>query len=284
MTQISDALVHRIANAKAFIFDMDGTLALGDASSGGHAALPGAIALLGAIRQMGKPFRVFTNGTGKTPAAYAAGLRHAGFDLADFEMMTPSSAAAIWFKQQGISRVRVLGTEGVSAPLRDIGIETIGPAEKADGVEAVYTGWFREFTFPDLEAACQSIWHGAILTTASHVPFFATANGRAIGASYAINVMITSLTDKDVRVLGKPSRSAFEAALASMTLSPADAPDVVVIGDDPVLEISMARSVGALGIGLTTGLMKRDSIADLPQDQQPELLIDHLDTLRNALC
>jgi 4-nitrophenyl phosphatase len=284
MTQISDALAHRIANAKAFIFDMDGTIALGDASSGGHAALPGAIALLGAIRQMGKPFRVFTNGTGKTPAAYAAGLRRAGFDLSDIEMMTPSSAAAIWFKQQGINRVRVLGTEGVSAPLRDIGIETIGPAEQADGVEAVYTGWFREFTFPDLEAACQSIWDGAILTTASHVPFFATANGRAIGASYAINVMITSLTDKDARVLGKPSRSAFEAALASMALSPAEASDVVVIGDDPVLEISMARSVGALGIGMTTGLMKRDSIADLPHDQQPELLIDHLDTLRNALC
>jgi hypothetical protein len=35
---------------------------------------------------------------------------------------------------------------------------------------------------------------------------------------------------------------------------------------------------------MTTGLMKRDRIAALPQDQRPELLIDHLDTLRNALC
>lgn len=283
MTHIPDHLAQRIASAKAFIFDMDGTIALGNAASGGHQALPGAVELLGAIRKLGKPFRVFTNGTGKPPAAYAAGLRKAGFDVADEEFMTPSTAAAIWFEQQGIGKVRVLGRDGVSAPLRDRGIECVEPAAEACGVEAVYTGWYREFTFPDLEAACHSVWDGAILTTASHVPFFATANGRAIGASYSLNVMIQSLTDADLTVLGKPSVTAFNSALAGMGLTPEDSADVVVVGDDPVLEIGMAKATGALGVGMTTGLMKRDSIGDLPPEQQPEVLIDHLDSLRAAL-
>jgi len=167
--------------------------------------------------------------------------------------------------------------------LRDRGIEIVGPSEKASAVEAVYTGWFREFTFPDLEAACESVWDGAVLTTASHVPFFATAGGRAIGASYAINVMIASLTGKEAQVLGKPSVTAFQAALASMDLPLSDSRDIIVVGDDPVLEISMAKAVGALGIGMTTGLMKRDAIRDLPLDQRPELLISELEILRQMI-
>lgn len=276
-------LAERIVRAKAFIFDMDGTIALGNSASGGHEALPGAVDLLAAIRRRGTPFRVFTNGTGKPPAAYAAGLRKAGFDVADDEFMTPSSAAAIWFEQQGIGKVRVLGREGVSAPLTERGIECIEPSADASGVEAVYTGWFREFTFPDLEAACRSVWDGAILTTASHVPFFAAAGGRAIGASYALNVMIQSLTKAELTVLGKPSVTAFHSALTGMGLSAMDADDVVVVGDDPVLEIGMAKATGALGIGMTTGLLKRDAIGQLPEDQRPELLIDNLDSLRDII-
>ncbi len=270
---MSPEIQDRIRHARGFIFDMDGTIALGDAASGGHVALPGAVAFLGKLRALGIPFRVFTNGTAKPPAAYAASLRNAGFDLADHEMMTPSSSAAIWFEKQGIRRVRVLGNAGVAAPLKDRGIEVVGASDEGD-VEAVYTGWFREFTFPDLEAACQSVWDGATLTTASHVPFFATATGRGIGSSFAINKMIAAMTGKQAKVLGKPSRIAFDAAVAAMGLPRAAARDIVVFGDDPALEMRMARGAGAVGVGLTTGLMKREALATLPESQQPHLLID----------
>lgn len=263
----------RIASARGFIFDMDGTIALGDAASGGHKALPGAVEFLNLLRKRGTPFRVFTNGTAKPPAAYAASLRKAGFDLADDEMMTPSSSAALWFERQGIKRVRVLGNSGVAAPLVDRGIDVVGASEPGE-VEAVFTGWFREFTFPDLEAACQSVWEGAIVTTASHVPFFATATGRAIGASFAINKMISAMTGKQAKVLGKPSRIAFDTAVAAMGLPKSAAKDVVVFGDDPALEMRMANGAGAVGVGLTTGLLKRDRVAGLPENQKPHLLID----------
>ncbi len=279
---MSPEVIARIASASGFIFDMDGTIALGDAASGGHKALPHAIDLLGAIRSRGTPFRVFTNGTAKPPAAYAASLRAAGFDLLDHEMMTPSSAAALWFEKQGIGRVRVLGNAGVGAPLHDLGIAVIGPSEPGR-VDAVYTGWFREFTFPDLEAACQSVWDGAILTTASHVPFFATATGRGIGSSFAINKMITALTGKRAKVLGKPSRTAFMAAAASMRLNGAAAKRIVVVGDDPALEMQMANGAGATGIAMTTGLLRASDLATLPRNQQPAALLDTLAPLIGAL-
>jgi 4-nitrophenyl phosphatase len=280
---VSPEIAERIQNASGFIFDMDGTIALGDAASGGHKALPFAAETLAAIRTLGTPFRVFTNGSAKPPAAYAASLRSAGFDVRDEEMMTPSSSAAIWFVKQGISRVRVLGNDGVGAPLKDAGITVIGPSEKAVGVEAVYTGWYREFTFPDMEAACESVWDGAILTTASHVPFFATATGRAIGASFAINAMITSLTGKRAKVLGKPSRIAFDAAARAMGLGPAAAKGIVVVGDDPGLEMRMANGAGAVGIGMTTGLMRRDTVDALSVAETPMALLDSLEPMLKAL-
>lgn len=279
---MSPEIEQRIASARGFIFDMDGTIALGDAASGGHKALPGAVAFLALLRRRGTPFRVFTNGTAKPPKAYAESLRNAGFDLADDEMMTPSSSAAIWFERQGIKRVRVLGNAGVAAPLIDRGIDVVGASDPGE-VEAVYTGWFREFTFPDLEAACQSVWDGAMLATASHVPFFATATGRGIGSSYAINKMIAAMTGKQAKVLGKPSRIAFDAAVTAMGLPKSAAKDIVVFGDDPALEMRMARGAGAVGVGLTTGLMKRDNLPGLVANQQPHVLIDDYASLMKLL-
>lgn len=279
---LRDNMVEKIAQARGFIFDMDGTIALGNAASGQHEALPGAVELLARLRRRGTPFRVFTNGTAKPPTAYARGLRAAGFDLADEEMMTPSTSAAIWLEQQGLRRVRMLGDPGTEIPLVEQGIEVIGPSDKAQ-VDAVYTCWFRGFTFPDLEAACQSVWDGARLTTASHVPFFATATGRGIGSSFAINQMIASLTGKRARVLGKPSRVALDVAMGAMGLPRSAAAQMVVVGDDPALEMAMARKAGAIGIGMTTGLMQPGTVHTLPPGQQPHAVIDRLSAITEAL-
>ena len=279
----SNALVKRLRAAQGFIFDMDGTLVLGDAASGGHNPLPGAVDLLAALRSRGVPFRVFTNGTAKPPATYAAGLRKVGFDLRDEEMMTPSTSAAQWFLKQGIGKVRVLGLDGVAQPLVAAGIEAVGPTAEAAGVEAVYTGWFKEFTFPALEAACQDLWAGARLTTASNVPFFATATGRAIGSSFAINAMLKAMTGKQARVLGKPSVDAFRVAMQAMGLPRTAAAKMVVVGDDPALEMRMAVSAGAYGVGMTTGLMKRNNVRSLAAAEKPHALLESLEGLADKL-
>lgn len=271
----------RLRDAAGFIFDMDGTIALGDSKSGGHRALPHAIDVLSALKDIGKPFVVFTNGTAKPPVAYARSLRNAGFPVDDDQMLTPSSSAAVWLSRSGVEKVRVLGNAGCAAPLADAGLHVVGPSEEADGVQAVYTGWFREFDFAALEAGCHSLWHGARLFTASNVPFFATENGRAIGASYPINAMLTAMTRKRPRILGKPSRVAFETALTIMGLPRSVTRDVVVVGDDPALEMRMANAVGAHSIGLATGIMGGDVV--LPEKDRPTVLLDDLKPLLDAL-
>lgn len=267
-------LKSRIAHTRGIILDMDGTLVLGDHASGGHVALPGAIDLIATIRRRNIPFRIFTNGSAKSPQTYAASLRRAGFALDDAEFMTPSTVAAAWFRQKGISRVRILGDPGVEAPLAEAGIEPIAATDPAGDVHAVYSAWFRGFTFPALELACRDIWAGAIVATASHVPFFAAAGGRAIGSSFAVNAMLKAMTGKRATILGKPSLVAFGQALRLMGLKRSDAPHIIVIGDDSALETRMANAAGAISIGVATGLNPLDFWHALPPRDRPLLALE----------
>lgn len=276
-------MTDRIAGAAAFIFDMDGTLVLGDKASGGHVALPGAAELLAELRRRGLPFRVFTNGSAKPPPLLAASLRRAGLDVADSEMMTPTTVAADWLATNGHARVRVLGDPDVDLPIRDKGIEVVPPDTPADGVTAVYSAWFRGFAFPALEAACRDLWAGAALVTASHVPFFATREGRAIGSSFAINVMLTALTGRRARVLGKPSREAFALACDAMELPRRQRRRVVVVGDDPALEMRMANAAAAVSVGVASGLNTLETLAALPSRDRPTLALAGIGQLLQLL-
>lgn len=272
---------HRLNEIEGFVFDMDGTLVLGDQSSAGHKALPGAVETLALLRERGVPFQIFTNGTARMPDWYANSLRHAGLDVRDEEFMTPSTSAAHYLKQQGAGRILVLGKEPVWKPLTDLGLEAIESPGDGGGYDAVYVGWFREFTFPDLEAAANAIWAGAKLTTASNVPFFAAAGGRGIGTSFAINAMLKALTGADAHVLGKPSLDALAVAKARMGLAP-DA-RIAVVGDDPQLEAKMANDAGALSIGVTTGLYDEAAYAARPADERPSLVLSGVDRLYELL-
>lgn len=273
----SDEVLGRLRDTRGFVFDMDGTLALGDRVNHGLAPLPGAVELLALVRDHGLPYVVFTNGTNRAPRHFAAVLRDAGLDVPDDRMMTPASSAVVMFTRRGYKRVMVLGTDGLTGPLREAGIEVVPPVEAAADtrpasqpadVDAVFVGWFRDFTMANLEAACHAVWSGAALYSASETPFFAAAGGRALGTSRAISAMIRSVTGCRLTVTGKPSLDALRAAAARLGVP---ARHLAVVGDDPLLEVPMAHRGGALAIAVQTGLSGPDAYDHLPPARQPHL-------------
>jgi HAD superfamily hydrolase (TIGR01450 family) len=270
----------RLRRARGFIFDMDGTLVLGDRVNHGLRPLPGAAAMLEWVRGRGLPYVVFTNGTNRAPAHFASVLREAGLDVPDELMMTPASSAVVMFTKRKFSRVMVLGGEGLAGPLRDAGIEVVPPSagsgSGAEWVDAVFVGWFPEFTMPALEAACDAVWAGARLFSASQTPFFASAHGRALGTSRAISAMIRSLTGCRLTVTGKPSLDALRAAAARLGVRPAD---IAVVGDDPLLEVPMALRGRALAIAVDTGLGDAAAYDHLPPSRRPHLRLRGVDEL-----
>jgi 4-nitrophenyl phosphatase len=271
----------RLRAARGFVFDLDGTLVLGDRYNRGLAPLPGALEITRWARRQRRPFVVFTNGTTKTPQQLARTLRDIGFDLPDDAVMTPASSAVAVLTRRGHRRVLVLGGDGLAGPLRDAGLEvaaaTDGGKPRAD---AVLAGWYPEFTMAALEAACHAVWDGAEAYTASQSMFFATAHGRAIGTSRAISAMLRSLTGCRVRLVGKPSLDALRSAARRLGVRPSE---LAVVGDDPELEVPMAHRGRALAVAVTSGLGAADSFDHLPQARRPHVQVHGVDELL-TLC
>ena len=277
---VSVVVRDRLTTARGFVFDMDGTLVLGDRTSNGLRALPGALEITQWAARCGRPYVVFTNGTNRTPAAYARIMRELGFSLPDEAMLTPASSAVRVLLRAGHQRVMLLGGPALAEPLREAGLDVVAPVAGASA-DAVLAGWFPEFTMPALEAACEAVWDGAELYSCSQTPFFAVAGGRALGTSRAISAMIRSLTGCGLQVVGKPSLDALRTAADRLGFPAAQ---LAVVGDDPHLEVPMAHRGRALAIAVGTGLGGSASYDGLPLSRRPHLHVRGVDELLEMLA
>jgi len=234
-----------------FMFDLDGTLILSNKNLGDYKVLLGAVEVLEVLKDKGIPYLALTNGSAYPASVQAPRLRSIGLPIPDEHLFTPNSVAAHVFRQRGMKKVMVLGTQGVADALQGDGIATCFPTDDgADDADAVYSSWFPECGMPDIHAACEAVLNGAHFFSASDVPFFASQAGRSFGYSCAINGAIARVTGRQPEVTGKPSLHAMHFVAAQLGV-PVD--EVCVIGDDPRVETEMARAGGAIGFGVTTG-------------------------------
>jgi 4-nitrophenyl phosphatase len=263
-----------LARIRGLMFDLDGTLLLSDRSLGGYDILPGAVEVLTEVTRRGLPFVILTNGSAYPPAQQAAKLRGYGLPVPDDRMLTPSSVAADLMTRHGVKRALILGSRGVGHALQEAGVETVFPGEPGErDVQAVYVGWHPDCTMKDIEAACQAIWAGAQLYVASDVPFFASKHGKTMGYSYAIVGAVRRMTKAPMILTGKPSLHAL-AYVARRLGVPRTA--VGVIGDDPAVEILMARRGGAIAIAVTTGVTDAGMWASTQGMRRPDYVLPAL--------
>ncbi|MDH4110195.1 MAG: HAD-IIA family hydrolase [Gammaproteobacteria bacterium] len=264
-------VARKLRGARGFLFDLDGTLVLGDKKNNRLQALPGVPELLDLLAEQGRPFAALTNGTVRPPAEISQKLAEIGLRIPAGHILTPSTVAAQYFHRRGFRRILVLGVEGVWQPLADAGLDVVLSSDERAGAgryDAVFIGWYRQIRMDEVEVACNAVWNGAGLYAASLVPFFASSHGRALGSSRAISAMITSITGKRATALGKPSPHALRSAADVLGCTPSE---LVVVGDDPALEVRMALKGGALAVGVHTGIAGAAEYAALPEKERPLL-------------
>ncbi|MCH8560330.1 HAD-IIA family hydrolase [Nesterenkonia sp. DZ6] len=272
-------LESRIAEVRGVMLDIDGCLIISDKPAGEHGQpLPGAVELIGAIRRSGRSLVVFTNGSQKTPEKIAEGLRSAGLDVTDEEVMTPAVVAAeVIARRHPGDLILAFGGTGVTDQFEQRGI-ALADHEEAfrngpPSVAAVVIGWDTEFGRDKLRIAAEAVAAGAVVYCTSDAPSFASASRLNVGVSGFIASGLAHVTGQPYRTLGKPSPEAMEAI--EMRLGVA-AEEMVVLGDDLVLECSMAKRHGALAGLVTTGTHSaQDALAAGP-DRSPDFVIDSL--------
>jgi HAD superfamily hydrolase (TIGR01450 family) len=266
-----------LGRVEGFMFDLDGTLILSDRSLGGYQLLPGAVEILRALQARGVPFVVLTNGTAYPVAEQAPKLRALGLPISDDVLLTPNTVTADLMPKRGVKRALVLGVPGVGQPLAEAGIEIVFPGQdRAHDVQAVYIGWHPDCDMKDIEAACKAIWNGAELYVASDVPFFATASGKTMGYSHAITAAVRKITHAPMILTGKPSLHALRLVSRKLGIPMRR---VGVVGDDPLVEMIMARRGGAMGFGVTTGFTTAKDWAAQPLARRPHRVVRDLDEI-----
>jgi len=102
------------------------------------------------------------------------------------------------------------------------------------------------------------------------VPFFASAQGPAIGTSCAIAAALVPLTNKHAKVLGKPSQFALQCAARRLGLEPEE---IAVVGDDADLEVPMALQGGAISIYVHTGTGGANAFELRPKAIHPHISV-----------
>lgn len=261
------------------MFDIDGCLILSDGPSGlGGSVLPGAREAIDLVRSSGRSLAVFTNGSGQTPHQIADSLRALGLDLRDHEVLTPAVVAAetmqALYQDQPLL---VFGGVGLRHDFEKLGLNVIDldrvVAGEPTNAVAVVIGWDTDFGRDKLQVAAEAVLAGAAIYCTSDAPSFASVHHLNVGVSGFIATGLSHVTGRPYRVLGKPSPEAMQTLVQRLGVT---AEQVLIIGDDLILECSMARASGALGILVTTGTNSAADAEAAPTNQKPDAVLDSM--------
>jgi HAD superfamily hydrolase (TIGR01450 family) len=280
-----EELLERLARVDGIMFDIDGCLVLSNGPSGhdGARVLAGAREAIQLARRTLRRVCVFTNGTAQTPTDIAEHLRGLGVDVRDDEVLTPAVVAAqVMHDLYADAPLMVFGSEGVLDDFRRLDLNLVDvdsliagepPASADVPIAAVVIGWDRDFDAAKLQVAAEAVAAGAKIYCTSAAPMFASNERLNVGVSGFISAGLSYVTGEPYEVLGKPSAHAMSFIASRLGV---DAARVLVIGDDLVLEVSMARAAGAVAGLVLTGTSTAHHLAEAIPAHRPDFAVESL--------
>ena len=265
--------LERLKKKKLFLFDIDGTLAVGDTLYDGSAELLAHIEAIG-----GKSYFITNNST-RSGADYVEKFRSAfGLKTTEDQFITSGYMTLRFLKSHHKnSKIFVLGTASFVSELRKNGLNITEAAE--DGIDCAVVAYDSELTYDKLIQVSSGL-----LTT--NVPFYGTNPDLRCPIDFgfipdcgAICNMITATTDRTPVYLGKPSREVVELCLE---LSGFTREETLVVGDRLYTDIACGINGGVDTCVLFTGEARPEDMADTEfpatyQFQTVKELLEHVE-------
>jgi len=251
---------------RAYIFDLDGTVYLGDT------LLPGAQKVIIHLRASGRRTLFLSNNPTNTREHYAAKLTRLGLPTPAADVVNSSLVMASFLQcwQPG-ARLFVVGEESLCRELRAAGFELTDEAEKVDAVIASFD---RTFAYRKLQIAFDAIRYGARFF-ATNADRYCPVPGGGQPDAAAIIAAIEACTNHPVEaVAGKPS---VHMARAVMDLLQLPAQECLMIGDRLETDVKMGLDAGMAAALVLTGATDEAMLADA--SIQPTYLLHSLNEL-----
>jgi NagD protein len=264
-----------------FIFDLDGTVYLGDQ------ALPGAVESIAELRRQGKAVLFVSNKPLEPREAYAKKLTRLGIPAAPEDVITSGFVLGYHLaRTEPKLRLYVIGEENLLTELRGHGLCVLEEFEDQDpkeviqplDVDAVVVAFDRTLTYRKLNTAYQALRNGA--------RFFATnadktcpMPGGAIPDAGGTIAALEHMTGRQLELLaGKPSILIMQVALQRLNL-PAD--QVIMVGDRLETDMFMGKQAGMHTAVTLTGVSKREDVAKM--SSPPDYIVENIGELPAVL-
>lgn len=264
----------RLDDAAGFVFDVDGTL-LHRAGEEVH-VVPGAREVLERIRDSGRPYVIFTNGSHLTPEAFAHGLREVGLPVADDQLLTPLRSAIhhLGRHHEG-ALVRLFGAPSVEDYMAKAGIALAAP-EQAREADVVFVAHVDDVHLVELEDAARAVRAGAPLLTSSYVSAYSGALGPIISRGAMVTAAIAKASEARPKVVGKPSMAAVAVIGERLGLPTSQ---IAVIGDDLTMDVGLGRLGKSRTVLVRSGISGQIDLARVPESRRPDAVIGEVGEL-----
>ena len=260
-----------VKQIKLYLFDMDGTLYLGDR------LYDFSTELLSEIRRTGGKYLFMTNNSSKSVADYILKLQKLGIPATRDDFITSSQATAYYLKAHHWGQtLYVCGTKSLIAELESEGFTVTGDTEQA---QCVVMGFDTELTF-------QKLWDvSKILLTKKDIPYIATNPDLVCPTEFgsvpdcgSICAGIKNATGREPVVIGKPSPLMPELAMEKWGVTESQ---TCVIGDRIYTDIKSGLNAGTLTILVLSGETTQ-KILDA-SSEQPHIVLPDAGLIRDAL-
>jgi 4-nitrophenyl phosphatase len=226
----------------AYLFDIDGTLLRPGAT------IPGAIEALTTLKANGKAVRAVTNNSRNAQHIIAERFRRYGLPLADDEVFSALSATArlIAHERPGAT-VFPFGADGLIYELEQAGLTV----SNEDSAEYVVAGYFPEISIEAMTTAMRALLNGARFVAVNTDRRYVGADGPIPGAGAFVAAIERAAGRVPDVIVGKPSITIVEEAVASVGLAPADC---LFVGDNIETDVLAAHTVGVPALLVWSGV------------------------------
>jgi arabinose operon protein AraL len=242
---------------RGWLFDLDGTVYLGEA------LLPGAAETIAALRADGRRVAFLSNKPLYTRADYAEKLTRLGIPTSVDEVVNSSIVLARHLRTLDPGApVFVIGEPPLQGELRAHGFEVRADAD----VRWVVIAFDRTFDYAKLNTALQAVRRHDARLIATNPDRTCPVEGGEIPDCAGMMAAVEAVTGKSVEVVvGKPSPIILQVALATLGV---DARDCAIVGDRIETDIVMGKRLGLATVLVLSGITRADDprIAALAPD------------------
>lgn len=247
---------------KLYLFDMDGTLYLGDRLY----EFTGE--LLETLKASGRKYMFMTNNSSKSVEDYIAKLKKLGISAEREDFITSSQATAYYLKQHHMGKtLYVCGTKSL---IKELEREGFAVTQCVEDAQCIVMGFDTELTFQKLHDVCY------LLLTREQIPYVATNPDYVCPTEFgsvpdcgSVCDMIFNATGKRPVVIGKPSPL---MPLLAMEREGCSKDETAVVGDRIYTDVKCSLNADITGILVMSGETTKEMLEQ--SEDKPHLILE----------